>query len=406
MENDKVLLRELDELEEELYAYDSMQEIFRRTSYWLTKRLNCAFILFFADHKDKNGDRVRYYGEQVHSYFVLGTVVDERLEAEKKDPDLSFKTYMHPKGSLSRRLSYSTEEEGCLFLGPNIGGISYTQEQARLLKPVCRIVQTALIRLEARLKGGESRRLMKDREKIRLYLGRYISPDVVDSMIEGDSFLVPEAEKKCLSILFSEIENFSYFSQKLSPSALIKFLDIYFTEMSQLIISLGGCPLIFGHCGIKGVFGAPRSLVDHAARACSAALRMKKMERLLNEHLLREKIIDLPFKTSTGISTGDIIFGKFGKASHADYVTIGKTVEIAEKIEKCNESEETSLLTGESTYQMVKDFFVFREVKNTLSLKENENIHLYELLGEKEGALPDYSSVMNLRHAGELEELE
>src|SRR5574344_1933655 len=123
-----------DSLENELYQMENETEIYRRVSYWFTKKLNCSFVLFYVNRGKSMRDRVKYYGEKVHSMDKIGTVVDERI---KKAPDKR-SVFVHQSGAISIPIKYTNTLSGFIFIGPRTDGKSYNYEEQKILRPVDR----------------------------------------------------------------------------------------------------------------------------------------------------------------------------------------------------------------------------------------------------------------------------
>jgi len=287
-----------DSLENELYQMENETDIFRRVSYWLTKKLNCSFVLFYVNRGKSMRDRVKYYGEKVHSMDKIGTVVDERI---KNAPDKK-SVYVHPSGAISISIKYTNALFGYIFIGPKTDGRSYTYEEQKILRPVDRIVSHALLVLDV----VNSR---KQKDRLRYAFSRYVSPEVVNNIMISQDTIHPGGNKQILTVIFTDLEKFTQLSEGMEPKKLLLVLNMYLNEMSQVILSLGGTIDKYEGDAIMAFFGAPRKFQDHAVRCCLSALRMKKMESVLNEQLAREKLVSRPLFTRIGINTGEMIVG-------------------------------------------------------------------------------------------------
>lgn len=374
---------ELDKLESDILALETPLELYRRVSYWLTLRFNCSFILFYADKKD-SGDRVQYYGEQVKSISFLGSVVEERIKNHKDCRGL----LCHKDGSLSIPIIFPNHFAGYLFVGSNIQKKKYSPAQIKLLIPVARIINNSLIKQEMRFLKGQKNRL-------QYAFSRYVSPEVVSDIMNSSEVLHPGGKKTNLSIIFSDIADFTPLSETMSPSKLLLVLNMYLNEMSQIIINLGGTIDKYEGDAIMAFFGAPKTLTDHALRACLAAIRMQRMQYVLNEQLLREKLISKPLFTRIGINSGDVIVGNVGSMQRLDYTVIGNNVNITQRIEDINKKYSTKILVSEQTYRIVKDYFRFRYIDDAILKGVHIKIPVYELIEEIKEKLPDYLNFGN-----------
>lgn len=380
-EKNSFSIREYDRLEGDLSHLESQTEIFRRVSYWLTKYFDCAFVLFYADQGKSSRDRVKYYGEQVSSLAVIGTIVEERTKYASTTKGL----YLHPSGALSLSVDYSGFLHGYLFIGPNKNGNPYTALQHKMLGPVNRIVNHALLSLDA-LKTREQK------NRLRYAFSRYVSPEVVNDIMVSPEAIHPGGKKQELTVIFTDLEKFTQLSESMEPTKLLLVLNMYLNEMSQVILALGGTIDKYEGDAIMAFFGAPKPFPDHAVRCCLAALRMKRMENVLNEQLMREKLVDHPLFTRIGINTGDMIVGNVGSMQRLDYTVIGNNVNIAARIETSNKDYKTAVLISEYTYKLVKEYFVCRKVAAAHLKGVTEPVTVYELVDVNNETIPSYNN--------------
>ena len=176
----------------------------------------------------------------------------------------------------------------------------------------------------------------KERSYIRNAFGHYLSDKVIENLIDDPDKLNLGGEKKHLSAVFTDVKGFSTISEKLDPTELVKILNMYLTEMSNLIMDQGGTIDKYEGDAIIAFYGAPVEFEDHAIRACRSAVRMKKMERIMNGHFLEDEIIPTPLLTRIGINTGDMVVGNMGTARKMDYTIMGNAVNLAAGLEGVN----------------------------------------------------------------------
>ncbi len=116
----------------------------------------------------------------------------------------------------------------------------------------------------------------KEKAFIKTAFGHYLSADVISQLIDNPDYLKLGGEKKLLTAMFTDVKGFSTISEKLDPTDLVKLLNDYLTSMSDIILDLQGTIDKYEGDAIISFFGAPVEFNDHAARACIAAVRMKK----------------------------------------------------------------------------------------------------------------------------------
>lgn len=370
-----------DILENALIKMKTTAEVYEHVSRWIASKLNPEYIVMLEEHKKV--DVPNYL-----SVCRVGTGVnisDMIAERNAKCPD-EFHLFVHSSGAISLPYAPSVEKKGYLLIGKPLKNGLYTNQQIREFLPVVRILEKALLICAAHHSDSERTRLQDA-------FSRYVSPDVVQGIVNNNPDMMRiGGEKKNLSCLFTDIEGFTTLSDSMEPEIVVRLLNIYLNEMSQVIISLGGVIDKFEGDAIVAFFGAPHEFTDHAIRCCLAAMRMKRMERVLNEQLQMEKLIDKPLVTRIGINTGDMVVGNIGSLQRIDYTVIGSNVNIASRLESANKVLKTGVLISDATYSAVKDYFDCKQIGLVKLRGVSHPIRTYELLGQKENVKLDYDN--------------
>jgi adenylate cyclase len=238
----------------------------------------------------------------------------------------------------------------------------------------------------------------KEKSFIRNAFGHYLSGDVINQLILNPDKLELGGDKKYMTALFTDIKGFSTVSEQLDPTDLVKLLNQYLTEMSNIILSLKGTIDKYEGDAIISFFGAPIPFDDHARRTCLAAVRMKRMERILNEHFLREKLSPTPLYTRFGINTGDMVVGNMGTEQKMDYTMMGNAVNLAARLEGVNKMYGTWILASEFTYAECGDAFLARQLDRLRVVGIYTPVRVYELIEEKASATPQMTEAVGIFH--------
>jgi adenylate cyclase len=223
----------------------------------------------------------------------------------------------------------------------------------------------------------------QERSYIRNAFSHYLSADVINDLLSDPSKLSLGGEKKYLTAFFTDVKGFSTISENLDPTDLVKLLNNYLTEMSNIILDLRGTIDKYEGDAIISFFGAPVEFKDHAARACLSAIRMKKMERIINEHVLEQELSPNPLLTRIGINTGEMVVGNMGTAQKMDYTMMGNSVNLAARLEGVNKQYGTWILVSETTRNDAGDDFLFRRLDRVRVVGINKPVRLYELVDER-----------------------
>jgi len=182
-------------------------------------------------------------------------------------------------------------------------------------------------------------------------LSRYLSPQVYRSIFEGDQDVRVGSSRKKLTVFFSDIVDFTAKSDRLDPDDLSFLVNAYLNRMATLAIEFGGTLDKFIGDGVLIFFGDPTTQgVAEDARACvRMAHAMQAAVGELNAATLQQGI-DAEIQVRIGIATGNCTVGNFGSESRMDYTILGKTVNLASRLETAadpggiNISRETWLL--------------------------------------------------------------
>jgi adenylate cyclase len=211
-------------------------------------------------------------------------------------------------------------------------------------------------------------------------------------------------EKRKMTAIFTDIQRFSSISSELQdqygedgPKVLVDLLNLYLTEMSNVVLENGGTIDKYEGDAIIGFFGAPAWMEDHAAQACRSAILMKRRETEIVEsvmkpereffnpltRLIEKKVIRKrrPLYTRLGINTGDMVVGFMGTPAKMDYTIMGNAVNLAARLEGVNKQYDThGILISEYTKDQIGDEFVVRPLSRVTVVGIPVPLRIFELL--------------------------
>ena len=196
--------------------------------------------------------------------------------------------------------------------------------------------------------------------KIRAYkLSRYLPPTVWKAINQGKDETL-QAERKKISIFFSDINDFSELAEEIEAEALNELLNHYLTEMSKIVTQHGGTIDKFMGDAIMVLFGDSNSqgVKADCVRCVSMAVAMKKKMRSLQLEWFNQGI-KKPLQIRMGINTGYCTVGTFGTSSHLDYTVLGTQVNLASRLESAAEPDE--ILISHETWSLCKDTVMCRD---------------------------------------------
>jgi adenylate cyclase len=221
-----------------------------------------------------------------------------------------------------------------LALAAGIAAIGYLLFRADWLLPVAApqsaLVAAYLMTLGLRLTGEE-----RERARIRGLFGRYVSDAVVDKLLSDERRPDLAGEPAIVTVLFSDIRNFTTISEKLSAREVVEMLNAYFTRVCEPILAQGGTVDKYIGDAVMAVFGSPVAHADHARRALRAALAMAA-EAAAFRDWMRTRFADrgLPeFGVGIGLHSGEAVIGDIGTPKRKEFTAIGDTVNAASRLE-------------------------------------------------------------------------
>lgn len=170
---------------------------------------------------------------------------------------------------------------------------------------------------------------LAERDRVRDLLGKVVSPEIATQLLRSDVQL--GGEEREVTVLFSDLRDFTSLSEKLPPAEVLALLNRYLDRMSGIVERHGGVIDKYIGDAIMALFGAPVALPHAAARAISAAQDMKAALAELNRELAAEGKPALGI--GIGINTGRVIAGNMGSATRLNYTVIGDAVNLAARLE-------------------------------------------------------------------------
>ncbi len=226
----------------------------------------------------------------------------------------------------------------------------------------------------------------RERSFLRNAFSRYLSADVISQIIDNPDMLALGGQEKYMTAMFTDIAGFSTVSEQLAPGDLVRLLNIYLTEMSNIVLDVKGTIDKYEGDAIIAFFGAPVDDPDHAANACISAVRMKRIEAELNERFLNDNMSPNPLFTRIGINTGEMVVGNMGTEKQMDYTIMGHAVNLAARLEGVNKQYGSWILISEETRNQIGDRFLLRPFDRVRVVGVNEPVQLFEVLEESSSA--------------------
>ena len=208
--------------------------------------------------------------------------------------------------------------------------------------------------LRARINAALAKKRLHEveRERVREVFSRFVPEHVVDDVLERtDEDLRLGGSRGVGTVMFTDIREFTAFTERTQPDRVIDLLNEYFGEMIEAIFHHGGTLVGYLGDGLLAVFGAPIPLDDHADRALAAAREMLAVRLPRFNRRVRERTLGNGFEMGIGLNSGLFIAGNVGSARRLEYSVYGDTVNTASRIEGMTKTTRRSVLIADSTRQ-------------------------------------------------------
>lgn len=201
---------------------------------------------------------------------------------------------------------------------------------------------------------------LKERERLKVNFSRYVSQHVLDRILLEKKDAKTEGQRKRITVLFSDIHEFTSLTEKLDPEEVVYRLNQYFTKMLDVIFKYDGTLDKFIGDGIMVNFG---SLVDDSNQEKHGILTAIEMQKALDElNLEWEKQGKEKLNMGIGVHTGDAIIGNIGSERRLEYTAIGDAVNVAARLEAETKRRKVPILISRETYEKVKNEFSFESL--------------------------------------------
>ncbi|MET0116708.1 MAG: adenylate/guanylate cyclase domain-containing protein [Sedimenticola sp.] len=185
-----------------------------------------------------------------------------------------------------------------------------------------------------------------ERRRLTQSFGRYVSPNVLEGILDGQIDPAGEGRQLPLCVLFSDIRSFTRRSESLPPEEVVALLNRYFDQMVAAVHDKGGTVDKFIGDGLMAFFGAPNPQDNPAQAAFAAARDMMQRLETLNKEL--EQSGTSPIRIGIGLHLGDAVVGHVGASSRLEYTAIGDTVNLASRLEGLSKTlGYTVIMSGE-----------------------------------------------------------
>ncbi len=214
---------------------------------------------------------------------------------------------------------------------------------------------------------------LAERDRVRDLLGKVVSMEIAEELLSKDIEL--GGEEREVTVLFSDVRNFTQLCENRSPQEVLSILNAYLTRVSDVIESQGGVVDKFIGDAVMSLFGAPLNHADDAARAMRTATGMCEALKDLNTEFRAQGKPELAI--GIGINTAVVVAGNMGSQTRLNYTVIGDGVNLASRLEGLTKQYGVPVIVSKETRDAAPEFF-YRELDLVCVKGKTEPVAIYQ----------------------------
>lgn len=229
----------------------------------------------------------------------------------------------------------------------------------------------------------------RNKEQMQEMFGQYVPPAYVEKLLVTGKSLKPERRE--MTVLFSDIRNFTAISERFTPEQLSDFLNVYLSHATETIFQNSGTVDKYVGDMVMAFWNAPLPDEKHAQKAVITALAMKQLTENLSMEFRAKNWPEI--KTGTGISTGDMNVGDMGSKHRSSYTVLGDAVNLGARLESLTKHYGVAILVSEETYAQCEDL-LFRYIDRVTVVGKDKPVAIYEPICLTAESLPIHNNLV------------
>jgi len=212
---------------------------------------------------------------------------------------------------------------------------------------------------------------------LKKMFGRYLSTEVMNSIIENPLALEMGGERRSVTIMMTDLRGFTALSERLEPERVVQMLNAYFEVMVEEVLKYNGTINEIIGDALLVIFGAPQKMPDRAERAIACAIAMQNAMRQVNEE---NRQLGLPeLEMGIGLNEAEVIVGNIGSSKRSKYAVVGSGVNMTSRIESYTVGGQ--ILISESVLKEAGDILRIDAQRDVLPKGAESPIKIYEVGG-------------------------
>jgi adenylate cyclase len=229
----------------------------------------------------------------------------------------------------------------------------------------------------SRLLSRTSEDLEKSSELIKNMFGRYLSTEVMNSLLEDPSALELGGEKRKVTIMMTDLRGFTPLSERLKPEQVVQMLNSYFDVMVEVILQHNGTINEIIGDALLVIFGAPQEMSDRVQRAIACAIEMQNAMTEVNEKNRAQGLPEL--EMGIGLNETEVIVGNIGSSKRSKYAVVGSGVNMTSRIESYSVGGQ--ILISESVRQEAGEILRIDAQRDVIPKGAEKALRIYQVGG-------------------------
>ncbi len=219
--------------------------------------------------------------------------------------------------------------------------------------------------------------LEKSSELIKKMFGRYLSTEVMNSLLDDPSALELGGEKRKVTIMMTDLRGFTALSERLKPEQVVQMLNSYFEVMVDVVLQYNGTINEIIGDALLVIFGAPQEMSDRAQRAVACAIEMQNAMAKVNKQNRAQGLPEL--EMGIGLNETEVIVGNIGSSKRSKYAVVGSGVNMTSRIESYTVGGQ--ILISESVRQEAGEVLRIDAQRDVLPKGAEMSLRIYEIGG-------------------------
>lgn len=292
-------------------------------------------------------------------------VIDNAKEENSFSSDPYFQINQ-PLSIMCVPLSNHSQWKVAVYLENNLTHSAFTEERVKIIKLLAG--QAAISIENARIYEEQDKLLKAQQRFVPIQFLKHLGHNDIAKVKLGESVSME------MSVLFSDIREFTPLVELLSPQAVIELLNQYYSKLGQHISESGGFIDSYAGDEILALFAVP------ATQAVEAGIKMgQSLWKFNHESGVKGRPI---LKMGIGVNTGPLVLGTMGGQDRMQCTVLGDTVNLASRIEQLTKVYNSQFIIGENTYEALEnpEKYTIRMIDRVAVKGKMKAVKLYEVL--------------------------